>query len=132
MATIAIFASSLFIASAMVAVKGIELKYGRKNFILEIFGKLDSKSMKLIASAKFRTLQLVQSVRYVLLVQSKIILKHLLEKAEEKIVNEYKKRQDAIMTGKRDIINKGAVSFYLKKIAENKGAGARGKIEESL
>ena len=131
MATIVVFASSLFIASAFVSVKAVELKYGRKNIILRLIGKFDSKCDNCVSGFKFKGLQLVQSVRYIVLVQIKEICKDLFKKAEEKIISEYKKRRDVVM-GKKDIADKGSVSFYLKKITEDKSNGEKGKIEDSL
>jgi hypothetical protein len=131
MATIVIFASSLLIASTLLITKAIELKYGRKNFFLEIINKLDSRSNKFIFDLRFRSLQFIQIIRYILLVQTKIVMKNLLDKVEERIMNEYKLKQSVIM-GRRNIVDRGSVSFYLKKITEDKGHSGRGKIEESL
>jgi len=128
MATIVIFASSLSIASILILVKTMELKHEKRNIILEFISRLDSKSYQIVADLKFRGLQLIQSIRYIILVQSKVFFKNLLKKTEEKIMNEYKKRQDMMM-GKKDIDNKGSVSFYLKKITEDKCNGEKGKIE---
>jgi hypothetical protein len=47
------------------------------------------------------------------------------------ILAEYRKRQEVIM-GRKNIANKGSVSFYLKKITEDKKEGEKGKIEDSL
>lgn len=131
MATIVIFASSLFTASALITVKAVEIKYGKRNFILELLSKLDAKSDKLISDVKFKALQIIQSVRYIVLVQIKAVCKNLLDKVEEKIMNEYKARHTMIM-GQKNITNRGSVSFYLKKITEDKSNGQKGKIEQSL
>ena len=131
MTTIVVFASSLFITSAFVSIKAVELKYGKKNIILRIVGKFDSKCDHCVSSLKFKGLQLIQSIRYIFLVKIKEVCKDLFRRAEEKVMNEYKKRQDVVM-GKKDITSKGSVSFYLKKITENKGNGEKGKIEDIL
>jgi hypothetical protein len=65
------------------------------------------------------------------LVQARKVCKDLLDNIEDKIMNEYRMGQSAIM-GQKNIINKGAVSFYLKKIAEHKVNGVGGKIEEVM
>ena len=129
MATIVIFVSSLLIASALIFFKAVELKSGKRNFALGFLCRLDAKSEKLISDLRFRWSQLAQSVRYIALVQTKIICKNLLDKIEEKIMNEYRAKQSAIIMGHKNIINRGSVSFYLKKIAENKGVGEKGRIE---
>ena len=128
MTTIIVFGSSLFVASALVLVRALELRRGKKNILLNFISKFDSRSDKFISDLKFRSLQLIQTVRYILLVQTKISLRNLLYKIEEKIMNEYKMRQNIIM-GRREIANKGSVSFYLKKITEDKGNMGRGRIE---
>ena len=128
MTTIVVFASSLFVTSAFVFIKAMELKYGKKNIVLRLIGKFDSKCDHCVSSLKFRGLQLVQSVRYIVLVQTKDVCKDLFYKAKEKIKEEYRIRQNTMM-GQKDITNKGSVSFYLKKITENKGNGEKGKIE---
>jgi hypothetical protein len=131
MATVIIFASSLFMASILVFIKYMELRSGTKNIALKFISRLDSKANQLVSAIKFKNLQLMQSVRYIVLVQSKIVFKNFLNKATERILNEYKMRQSIIM-GHREIVGNGSASFYLKKITENKGNVERGKIEESL
>lgn len=127
MATIVVFASSLSIASILVLVKAIELKFGKKNIFLELIRKLDNRALTLISEVKFRNLQLIQTVRYIVLVQSKEVFRSFLDKIQEKIALEYRLRQEIVM-GKRNITNRGSVSFYLKKITEEKGI-EKGKIE---
>ena len=134
MATITIFASSLFIATCLIFIKSIELHWGNKNPLLKLLSKFEGRAETLISSLKFRVLQLVQSVRYILFVQSRVYFRSIIEKILQKMADEYKKRQDELM-GRKDIINKGAVSFYLKKITEEKARehlGERGRIEEEL
>jgi len=134
MATITIFASSLFVATCLVFIKSIELYWGNKNLLLKILSRFEGGAETLISSLKFRGLQLVQSVRYILFVQSRMYFRSIVEKILQKMADEYKKRQDELM-GRKDIINKGAVSFYLKKITEDKTRehlGERGRIEEEL
>jgi len=96
---------------------------------LRLFRKFDSKADEVIAVLKFKGLQLVQSIRYIALVQTKIVCKNLLNKVEQKIADEYKVRQSTLM-GHKDITSKGSVSFYLKKITEEKSNGKKGKIED--
>ncbi len=129
MATIVIFASSILILSVFVAIKAVEMKYEKRNLLLCLLGKCDAKSEKLVSDFKFKILQLIQSVRYIVLVQTKVVCKNLLDRVEEKIINEYKARHMMIM-GQKNIANRGSVSFYLKKINESKGLSGRGKIEE--
>ena len=131
MTTIVVFASSLFITSVLVLVKAMELRTGKKNFILELVCKLDSTCHKLVSGLKFKSLQLVQTVRYILFVQSKIFFKNLLTQVIEKIEDEFKLRQNVLM-GHKNIIDRGSASFYLKKITEHKENGMRGKIVEEM
>lgn len=131
MATITIFASSLSIASILVLAKALELKFGKKNIFLALISRLDNVANNLIDIFKFRSLQLIQSVRYIILVQSHILLSEFLDRIKDRIRNEYQVRQE-IMMGRKVISNKGSVSFYLKKISESKGNVGRGKIEDSL
>lgn len=128
MATIVVFASSLSVASILVVTKALELKFGKRNFFLELVCRLDSKIVSLVGAFKYRCLQLIQSVRYIFLVQIKMLSKDIFLRVQEKIANEYKISQNTIM-GRKDITNRGSVSFYLKKITEEKGNGMRGKIE---
>lgn len=128
MATIVVFASSLSIASLLVLSKAIELRFGRRNIFLTLIGKLDNKAIWFVGFLKFKSLQLVQIIRYIVLVKSKIVFRELFNKVQVKITDEYQKRQN-IMMGRKDIKNNGSVSFYLKKISEEKGNGEKGKIE---
>jgi len=129
MATTIVFASSLLAISALIITKTVELKRGKRNILLGFLGKLDHKAVLLVSNLKFKALQLIQSVRYIILVKTKEIIRDWFYKAQEKALNEYKKRQEMIIVGKKDIVNKGSVSFYLKKITEDKSNGEKGKIE---
>lgn len=129
MATIIVFALSLFMASALVAMKAIELKKEKKNILLKLINKLDSRLINLVASLKFKSLQLIQSIRYIILVEAKRIGQEMFDRVQQKAISEYKKRQEVIIVGKKEIINKGSASFYLKKITEDKGSVGKGKIE---
>lgn len=131
MATITIFASSLSIATVLVLIKAIELKFNKKNILLTLLGKLDNGSITLISALKFRSLQLIQSIRYIILVQSHILLSEFLDRIKDRIKNEYQIRQEMMM-GRKIISSKGSVSFYLKKITEMKENESKGKIEDSL
>jgi len=131
MTTIIVFFSSLFLAAALISFKAVELRCGKRNATLSLICRLDSGIEIFICGLKFRWLQLLQSLRYLVFIRMKTACKNLLEKAEEKIINEYKAKQSSIM-GHKDILNKGSVSFYLKKITEDRSIGERGKIEEVL
>ena len=128
MSTIIIFAISLFIASTLITIKAFELKFQKKNIILRLASKFDEKSSGVISKIKFRSFQIVQSIRYIALVQIKELSKKIFEGTKEVLAKEYRARQDVIM-GKIEIGNKGSASFYLKKIAENKENSEKGKIE---
>jgi hypothetical protein len=131
MTTIVVFTLSLFTMSAFIAIKAVEIKYEKRNLLFCLLGKCDIKSEKLVSDMKFKVLQLIQTVRYLVLVKTKEVCKNLLEKVEEKIMNEYRTRHMMIM-GHKDIVSKGSVSFYLKKINEGKNLSGKGKIEEVL
>ncbi len=131
MVTIIVFASSLFVALVLVFIKYMELRNGNKNIILKFISKLDSKSNELVSAFKFKNLQLIQSIRYIVLVQIKKVVKDFFYETQDKILNEYKVRQ-SIMMGRKEIIGNGSASFYLKKITEDRSNGDKGKIEESL
>jgi len=130
MTTIVVFGSSLLIVLILLLIKAMELKYENKNIVLRSLGRFDSKFESVVLNFKFRSLQLIQSIRYIIFVHLKEVSRDYLKKIEEKAVNEYKKRQDVIM-GKKEIESKGSVSFYLKKITEEKGNGEKGKIEDT-
>lgn len=119
MTNIVVFASSLSVASILVLVKALELRFGKRNALLRLIGRLDAKALSAASSLKFRSLQLIQSARYIVLVKSKEVAKSLFEKAWDKIVIEYRERE-RVMMGQKNITNKGAVSFFLKKIDESK------------
>lgn len=131
MATIIVFASSLTASLALISFKAFEIKKGNKHFILEFINRLDSRLDRLVAFLKFKGLQLIQTIRYIVLIKMRDLAQNLFHKAQERLASEIKLRQE-IMMGKKEIMSKGSVSFYLKKITENKGVGVKGKIEESL
>ena len=103
-----------FLLPSFVSIKAIELKYGRKNIILELVGKFDHQCDYCVSGLKFRCLQFVQTIRYILFVQLKEIIKHFWSQIHERIKHEYKIRQEIIM-GRKEIINNGSASFYLKR-----------------
>jgi hypothetical protein len=129
MTTIIVFVSSLLVSAMLVLIKAIELKFGKKNFLLELVCKLDYKAVNLINTVKFRNLQLIQTIRYIILIQSKEWFRTIWHRLQERMALEYQLRQE-IMMGKRNISSRGSVSFYLKKIGEEKGA--KGVIEDHL
>lgn len=128
MTTVIIFASSLFVATILVIIKYMELRSGSKNIALKFISRLDAKSNQLVSFIEFKNLQLIQSIRYIVLVQLKKAAIDLFCKIQEKILNEYKVRQ-SIMMGRKEILGNGAASFYLKKITEHKGNVEKGSIE---
>lgn len=131
MTTIVVFGSSLAVALILILTKALELKYGSKNILLRLIGKADNRLELIVSKIKFRSLQLVQSIRYIIFVHGSEMFKDYIKKAEQKAVSEFKKRQDVIM-GKKEIVGNRSVSFYLKKITEEKGHSEKGKIEDSL
>lgn len=131
MATIIVFASSLFLAALIVLIKAIELKYGKKNILLGLISKFDRKADAFVASLKFKGLQIIQSIRYIILVEAKAFFWALLIKIENRIKEEYRTRENTIM-GRKNLKPNGSASFYLKKITEEKNGAEKGKIEEEL
>lgn len=131
MATIIVFASSLSIASILLILKAIELRFSRRNILLRFVSRFDAKVLSILEILRFRFFQLIQTVRYVLMVKSVEMFKDLFFKVEHRLMNEYRVRQENMM-GRRNIINKGSVSFYLKKIAEDKVIGEKGQIVEEI
>ena len=80
MTTIVVFASSFVAMSALVGFKALELKDGKKNITLKCVGLFDRKAEKLISNIKFRFVQIIQTARFLVLVQVKVIFKKLLKK----------------------------------------------------
>jgi hypothetical protein len=131
MATVIVFTSSFSITSFLVLIKAIELKNNKKNILLRLINRLDSRLNKLVSFLKFKSLQLIQSIRYIILVEAKEVAEDLFYGAREKILNEYKIRQNMIM-GRKEVISNGSVSFFLRHITENKDNREKGKIQNSL
>ena len=129
MTTVVIFGSSLFVAILLVLLQAWELRRAKKNIILSLLAKLDPLSEKLIEVLKFRLLQAIQTLRFVVLVWSKEFASNLSSKAIDRLIKEFETRKGTVM-GKKEIRNNGAVSFYLRKIQEDKSNGEKGKIEE--
>lgn len=128
MITITIFASSLFFATFIIALKAFNIKSGREIRIHALIGKFDNKSTKLIANIKFLFFQTIQSIRYIFIVKIKDPFINFVTKEISRIANEYESSQRILM-GRKDISKKGAVSFYLRKIEEERVNIGKGKIE---
>lgn len=92
---------------------------------------MDGQALAMMQWFKFRTLQIIQSIRYIVLVYSRSVVEALLHRIKDRIRTEYQVRQE-VMMGRRNIGNRGSVSFYLKKITEMKESGSGGKIEDRL
>jgi|SRR3989344_3550159 len=131
MTLIVIFAASFILASFVLVLKAIELRSGKSSIFLSPIRRFDPLAISIFDKAKFRLLQTIQTVRYLLLVKLKETSLQLFESKKNDILRNYKARQDSFM-GKKDIKNKGASSFYLKKIEEDKESGGKGRIEEEL
>jgi len=131
MATIIVFFSSLLLATILVSMKARELKREKQNFLLGFISKLDPKSEKFIAFLKFKSLQTIQTIRYIILVETKEAIRSWFYDLQEKILNEYRVRHNIIM-GQKEIAGHGSASFYLRKITEQKSNGHKGKIEGTL
>ncbi|MBN2094311.1 MAG: hypothetical protein JW740_03025 [Candidatus Zambryskibacteria bacterium] len=127
MYTITVFNISLIVVLLFLFVKTLEIKYKKQSIASRFRDKLDVLSQKLISNLKFKWLQFIQSLQYIILIKAKILFKNVLVKIEAKIMNEYHAKQNTIMGGQRNISNRGSVSFYLKKISEGKTTS--GKIE---
>ena len=132
MATIIIFASSLILLVLLIVLKALELRFGTKNSILGYIGRFDEKTEQALLKAKFFTLQLIQSIRYILLVHIRELIVLWFDTLHKKLIDSYSARRDTIM-GKRDLSHSGSASFYLKKITEDKNDTEKGMIlDESL
>jgi hypothetical protein len=131
MAIVITFVSSLLLVLILLLFKAIELRFGKRNFILELLRKLDTRSEKLISTLKFRAWQAIQSVRYLFVVKIRSVIEEWTESIQRKIIHEYKLQQNTVM-GRKQIANNGSASFYLKKISEEKTSVGRGKIEDGL
>lgn len=131
MTIVLVFLGSLFCASALVMLKDLEVRRKKKNFALGILGRLDEKSLALASSIKYRSLQFIQSIRYIILVEAKNFLFAWAKDSWQRIYSEYLKARERALSGQKEINSRGSVSFYLKKITDEKG-GVKGRIEETL
>ncbi len=129
MSIIIIFYISLSVSILLIVIKIFELRYEKKNFILRLISSLDDKSHKIIEAFKFRSFQIMQTIRYVALVQIKEVSKNIFHKTKASLEAEYRNKQDYIM-GKIEIGERNSASFYLKKISEDKKNTTKGKIED--
>lgn len=130
MTPIIIFGLSFLITLTILAAKAFESNSQNPSFLLKLFKKLDPHAEKFIEGFKFRVLQVIQTARYIALVHAPEVLRELSHEIKESAMREYRVSQDIIM-GRKNIVNKGAVSFYLKRIKEEKGT-MRGQIQDSL
>lgn len=126
MVTIISFGLSLLTASILILVKTIELKKSRRNLLLKLISSFDDKYLSLAGFLKLKGFQIFQTLRYLIIFKSKNLLLHIFENSKNWFMNELKERQKEIM-GHREISRRGSVSFYLKRISEEK---SRGKIED--
>ena len=131
MTLITLFIASLLLIILMLIAKALELRSQKYSFILSIFKRLDNRALVVISDFKFRVLQVIQTVRYILLVSIPALIRQLVDDAKNHAMREYRNSQEVLM-GRKNIVNKGSVSFYLKKIQEDKLNTEKGEIQESI
>lgn len=128
MTTIIIFALALFFAISIIFFKALDLKKGKSNFVYTIIGKFDRSSAVFVEKIKFSILQFIQSIRYIILVKIRNKITDFVSQEIRRILNEYENKQKIFM-GRKNIANNGSVSFYLKKIKDQKAYDGKGKID---
>lgn len=121
--------STLFVLSIVIS-KLIEQKTNRTILLLKVLRKFDPNAESFITKFRYRTLQLIQTVRYILIVHIPQIIREIGSEIHQGAMREYRISQSIIM-GRKNITNKGAVSFYLKKIKEERESG-RGEIQDNM
>lgn len=131
MVTIVIFGVSIFFAFTILLLKMLYLHRGRDGFVLRFLGRCDPWTERLTSATKFRTLQIIQSVRYLFLLRLPEIVSQTAKKYKGRLVLKLENKRNLLM-GRKEITNKGAVSFFLKKMDEAKKNGHKGEINEIL
>lgn len=130
MIAITIFGLSVLLALSIILSKLFEQRSQRANFILRLCRKFDPRAESFTNKFRFRILQLVQTVRYLFIVHLPQIMREVISEVQQGAMREYRVSQSIIM-GRKNIVNKGAVSFYLKRIKEEKGS-ERGEIQDNM
>lgn len=131
MTTIVVFGVSLFLAVFLFLIKAYSLRKAQDTFLLKKLALLDGRSEDLIQTFKFRTLQLIQSARYILSVYLPNLIECEVDRCRTALANKLEEQRNLVL-GKKEIQNRGAVSFFLKKIDEGKRNSQRGEINDSL
>ncbi len=131
MTNIVFFFVSLFIVFVLFVLKLVSVSKNRDIFPLNIFRITDPKAEKLIDYLKYKIYQIVQTLRFLVIVKMPEVLKHEKNKMQEKIAEKIDKQRDVIL-GKINIKDNGSSSFYLKEISEQAKNEEKGRIDESL
>ena len=135
MISIYFFVPSFLVLSALFLSKHRELRTHNQTLLGRLLSRFDVKSEAVLSAVHYRLYQIVQTIRYVLVV-------HLPEKGRVKIIQtkdaveqSYRKQKDAVM-GKKELKQNGSSSFFLRKMSEHKDVGSnrenteRGRIED--
>jgi len=131
MTTVVLFGSSSILAGLILILKWFELRSGKNGFLLLLLNKLNPHAESLIQKLRLGALQIVQTIRYIVLVRIPGALDNAVEKARMSAVRELESRKGMLL-GRRDITSRGSVSFFLRKMNENKQNGERGEINDPL
>lgn len=131
MTTIAVFGSSSILALFIVALKWLSVRRNKEGFLLTLLGRFNPFTERLIVDIKFRLLQIIQTIRYIFTIHIPVFIDKIVEKARQSAIKELEARRGMLL-GRKDIANKGSVSFFLKKIDENKQNTEKGEINDSL
>lgn len=128
MTLIIIFLVSTSLIILLLTLKGIDERRIEPNFVSRYLSRFDVKSEIFINYLKFKTLQIIQTLRYIFIVKVSKYFAEQNYKLKTWIIDELDKKQKIFM-GRKEISKKGAVSFYIKKIEDNRTVSGKGKIE---
>ncbi len=129
MATIIVFAISLFVILVLLFAKWREERANAKNFVTWTIGKLDPGAQKVASFFDFKYAQITQTIKYIFLIVIPGRTEESFKEAKRAVLGQYQKQKDIIF-GRKDLSNGNSASFYLKKIREDQENGKDGRIEE--
>ncbi|MEK7642459.1 MAG: hypothetical protein AAB392_01555 [Patescibacteria group bacterium] len=131
MVTIVIFALSVIVASLLIVLRLLAMRSSRESLPLRFMSKYDSATQDFVDNLRFRILQVIQTIKYLTLVHMPSVADSTIAKYKLKMLDKLETQRNLLM-GRKNIQNRGSVSFFLKKIDETKKQTPKGFINDTL
>jgi len=104
---------------------------GRQLLPLSLLARFDNTALRATDTLRALLLLTIQTLRYIVLVYVPQLLDDALKSAH-RVIEVHLELRQSVLRGRKDIRNKGAISFYFKKIDDQLKDRTHGEINEPI